>query len=53
MEFVFAKYSQNFPVGAILCKKIHVLKLPFLALFDFGTPSRTQQVVDPQKPIYF
>ena len=28
-------------------QNMHVLKLPFLTLFDFGTPSNSKQVADP------
>ena len=34
-------------------QNMHVFETALLALFDFGTPSSTQQVVDPLKSIYF
>ena len=34
-------------------QKMHVFETAIFDIFNFGTPSHTQQVVDPQKPIYF
>ena len=34
-------------------QNMDVFETALLALFDFGTPSSTQQVVDPLKSIYF
>ena len=34
-------------------QKMHFLKQPFLALFDFGFPFNSKQVVNLPKPLYF
>ena len=34
-------------------QNMHVLKLSFLTLFNFKTPSSSKQVADPPKLLYF
>ena len=52
-EIKFCWQITNLQVMVDFMQKMYVFETALLALFDFGTPSSTQQVVDPLKSIYF
>ena len=52
-EIKFCRQVTNLRVMVDFVQNMHVFETALLALFDFGTPSSTQQVDDPLKSIYF
>ena len=52
-EIKFCRQVTNLRVMVDFVQNMHVFETALLALFDFGTPSSTQQVIDPLKSIYF